>query len=1121
MGIQREHFYPKEEMLMFVKEISLRSVLVGVFSIAIALSFLYVEAFSQATSGSIGGTLTDPSGAVIPNASVKATEAATGVSRDAMTSEHGTYVVPRLAPGKYDLQIMATGFKLQEFKDVEVRLGVETTVNAALTVGGSSETLVVTADAQLVETNTAQATTVFENKKIEELPYLTGRLDSIAYLSPGVVTGLGSGNTNGADISVNGQRQRSNNFTIDGQDNNDISVTGPSLFMSNIDVVQEFSIITNNFSAEYGRNQGAIINIVTKSGTNDLHGSVYGYHTNSFFASNSYDNNRDEMDKPRSNDNTDGFTIGGPLKKDRIFYFGYFQIEKGKSISHNSSASSVITPAGLTELQKYFPNSIPLQVYQDYGPFSRPLGNPVILDGSTGTKTITMADVNEGNPISYEVGQITRSVSTPYDGYDFGNKWDFHINSNNVLNVRLLYQNTKWGNQMGSAAGYEIDVPGETWNTGATYSHLIGATASNELRFNYGRISVMFEGGNTYPFSELGSNLSNIDMPSGYLDFGLSNTYPQGRELNTYQFMDNFLTLKGRHTLKTGFDIRYQNTTSKFSPNANGRYAFTSFEKFINNVSNLYGAAGNTPIKYTETDYFGYFQDDFKIKPNLTINLGIRYEFTGQPMNRLNELTVDREANPDTALWDTTMPLSARTVPALESDNNNWAPRFGFAYTPKSANWLFGNDATVFRGGYSIAYDPAFYNIMLNVASSAPNVSTFTLSSVAMPAEPTGTNMTSTFAPPKGGDPRQRYQTQMDPSFHSPYAQNWTFGMQRQLGRDTFFEVRYVGTRGVSLFQSLNGNPLVSSYIDNGFSQYIPSGITAAANGRVLGDYATIRKRANTAGSTYHGLQTAFNGQIYDQLHLSMSYTWSHAIDNVSEIFGYLDQGSVAIAQNPFDINAGERGHSNIDIPHVWTANFTWDLPWMKSQANWLGKVFGGWEIAGIYRLTSGRPMTPVCYYCGNSTTDQSFNANAAGLYDSFRPFVSNPDAPVTAVGQYVSANELVDFQTGDPTTADKVHFIINDDTANQIMGTPFGIGRNTYRAGIFSQGDFSMYKKFKLKGERISMQLRWEVTNIFNTPFLGTPDVYIDDAGMGFMDATMNYGIENRDMVFGLRIIF
>jgi hypothetical protein len=1095
------------------------------FSFLVIIALTCLQAFPQATTGSIGGTLKDPSGAVLANANVKATETATGVVRETKTNEVGSFIIPRLPVGKYNLQFSASGFKINEFKDAEVRLGIETTVNAALEVGSSSEIVDVSATALMIEPSTSQVTTVFESKTVEDLPALTGRLDSLAYLTPGVVTGIGGGNTNGANISVNGQRQRSNNFTIDGQDNNDVSVTGPSLFMSNIDVVKEFSIITNNFSAEYGRNQGAIVNIVTKNGTNDFHGTLYAYHQNSHFYSNSYDNNRDGLPKPRENDNNDGFTVGGPLKKDKIFYFGNFGTEFYKSISFNQSTPSslAITPTGLNTLLAAFPNSIPLKTYQQYGPWSQPLGNPSILAGTISTSTVTA----QGLTVPFQVAQITRSAPVQFRSYDWGNKWDFNITPKDTLNTRVLFQDQNWTNQAYSPAGYEYGVPSRTINIGTTYTRSISNTKSNEFRFSYGRVAVMFQGGNTYKFDEIEKNLARITMPSGYLSFGLSNTFPQGRRLNSFQFINNYVQLSGKHTLKAGVEIRYQKTTSLFAPNVNGSFSFSSFANFINNTSTFTGASGNKPILYHETDFYGYFQDDFKIKSNLTLNLGVRYEFSGQPLNILHDLTVDRESNASIALWNTSLSLAQKTVPALPADTNNWAPRFGFAYTPRFANWLFGKDKTVFRGGYSIAYDPAFYNIMLNVASSAPTVAAYTISRAALPANPIGSTIasTATLTPVKGQDPRTKSQTINDPTFHSPYAENWSFGMQRQVARNNIFEVRYVGTRGVGLFQSRNGNPSVQPYLDNGFSSFLPSGLKAAANGRVIGDYALIRVRGNTGASTYHGLQTAYNGTFRD-LSIGLSYTFSHSIDNVSEIFGYLGSGSVAMAQNPWDINKGERGNSNIDIPHVGSVRFDFDIPWKKTQADVVGKVFGGWKLAGNYRITSGRPWTPVCFYCGNSTTDQSFNAGFAGYYDVVRPFLANPNAPVTAVGAYTPSGALVDWWpyyndgTEVPTTLSKVHFIANDDGANQKLKTPFGIGRNTERAGIFSRGDFAMYKKIPIRAERVSLQLRWEVTNIFNTPFLGTPDVYIDDAGT-FGDPKQNTGITPRNMTFGLRFLF
>jgi hypothetical protein len=1125
------------------------------FSIlALALAFVLGAAAPKvlaqgATTGSISGVVTDPQGGVIPGAIVKIISVDTGIERDTVSNDAGLFTMPRLASGKYTVRVSKQGFRLQEYREVIVRVAEDTALTARLELGSVTETVVVEATPPLVEANTAQTSNTFDQKKIGELPAVGNGLDAVALLAPGVIRGFGNVNSNGVTLSVNGQRSRSNNFTIDGQDNNDNTIGGPGLFLSIIDVVKEFTIITNNFSAEYGRNQGAIVNIVTKGGTNVVHGSLHASHQNSRLNANTFDNNRDGIVKPRFNDNRDAGAIGGPFKKDKAFFFFYLQSDQSKSISTNTSGvrARVITPAGLATIIGKCGATNTLVAYRDHGPFAQSIGNPTILPGSLGTGTYTplaSGDPCGGSSFDFETSRITRNTPTPTNQYDWGMKYDFYLTPKNTVNFRYLFQDGVTKNANGSSAGYEIDIPFRSQNLGVTYTRQLSSRQVNEVRFNYGRLAVAFEGANTFKFDDIQKNIARIAMPAGFLSFGLATNLPQNRFVRTWQWADNWTMQVGRHALKAGADLRRQLTPTGFLPTVNGAFTFSSsspvvpgpsssrgISNFIRNAPLQFnGAAGDKVLNIKETDLFLYFQDDFKIRPNFTLNLGIRYEYTGQPLNVVHDLTVARESNASTAFFNTALPLplSARTVPELAAPKKNFAPRFGFAYTPRWGQWLFGQDKTVIRGGFSIAYDPAFFNLLLNVSTAAPTVFLYVLSGprVAMPADVTGANLNTLFAPPVGTqDPRRLNQTQFDPSFRSPYAENWTFGIQRQLKPTLAFEVRYAGSRGVRLYQSRNGNPLVSGFLapcagqttGSCFASFVPSGITpGAVSGRVDDTFRVVRVRGNTAASTYHSLQSRLDGRLLNQLTLGVSYTYSHNIDNVSEVFGFVTGtprsgvGSIAIAQNPFDINKGERGSSNIDLTHALAANFIWDIPAFKSQHGVAGHVIGGWVLSGVYRWYTGRPMTPICFSCGNPVTDTLFNNTFFTGPDATRPFLSNLNAPPGSTGLFTSASSssLVlmnpDFTQGAATTPDKVQFIINDKNAATIFGTPFGVGRNTFRGPRFSQGNAALYKNIKIS-ERYSAQIRAEAENVFNTPFLGSPDLFIDDGTATFFNSAAN----------------
>ncbi|MGH9775172.1 MAG: TonB-dependent receptor domain-containing protein [Candidatus Acidiferrales bacterium] len=1114
------------------------------FAVVLGAGLMY----GQAVNGSISGSVIDAQGGAVVGAKIVITNLATGVVTNSESSSAGAFFVKDLPPGVYSVRITQQGFKAREYQQVTVELNKDTSLTVSLEVGDVSQTVTVESVAPIVETTTAQTTTTFETKKITDLPAVTGRLDSIALLSPGVIPGFGNVNSNGATLSVDGQRARSNNFTIDGQDNNDNSIGGPGLFESTIDFVQELSIVTNNFSAEYGRNQGAQVNIVTRSGTNDIHGALTAFFQSDGFNANSFSNDLNGTPKSHFNNNDDDASIGGPIKKDKIFYFLGFEYQKepGGFTATSSSSTFTITPKGIATLNAAFPNSIPVQVYGLDGPLTRAIGGPAILAGSEGNCTQELGKrkarcqvgtlVNGVAIPDFDVARITRTIPNGFTFYNAVGKMDFHIGSNTTLSARYLGQDqlSDFGGGA-SVAGYTISVPARSQNIGVTLTHQFSPRQVNEFRLAYGRLSVHFQGGNTFGFGQITNNIANVSMPASFQGFGLPTNLPQFRVVNTYQLVDNYSIQIGRHALKTGIDMRRQLTPDGFLPDINGLFVFSSMAGFIgNNPSSFTGASGSDLIGIRETDSFVYFQDDFKVKPNLTLNLGLRYEYTGQPNNILNKETVQRESNPATAIWNTALPLSARTVPALNAAKLDFAPRFGFAYTPHWGNRLFGQDNTVIRGGYSIAYDPDFFNLLLNVGTAAPTVLLFTLPSKQIPGgkppgmpstDITGANLHATLAPPAGLDPRIFNQTQFSSTFKSPYAQNWTLGMQRRIGQNMGFEIRYAGSRGVALFQSFNGNPCVSCFINAGFGSLVPSGIVPAANGRVNGTFNLVRTRGNAAQSTYHGLQTRFDGRLFHQVTLGASYTYSHNIDNSSEVFNFTGQGSVAIQQNPFNINGGERGNSNIDFRHVGTANFIWDIPAYKSQSGFIGHILGGWETTGILRLQTGRPITPLCAVsCGGTVDDTSFNAAFFGILTSTRPFAGSNSAPVGSVADFSAtcATSLVNVVSGACVTRNQVQFVINDGNTEKLFGTPFGVGRNNYFGPNLANLDFGLFKNIKIT-ERFSGQLRLEAENVFNHPSLATPDVFIDDVGSTFFSPqlTGNTVIPSRTITIGARILF
>jgi hypothetical protein len=645
----------------------------------------------------------------------------------------------------------------------------------------------------------------------------------------------------------------------------------------------------------------------------------------------------------------------------------------------------------------------------------------------------------------------------------------------------------------------------------------------------------------------------------------------------------------GQHQTKFGFDYRRLRNAVPFLPNVNGSYAFGSGTALANNTpSTLTVALGPPDLEYTEDDQFYYFQDDWRIRENFTLNVGIRYENTGQPINLLNDVTAGREAGSG-AFWRQNLPLEARVVPRIPVDKNNWAPRLGFVYSPRWGRWLFGENKTVISGGYGVAYDATFYNLMLNISTSSPTVFLTTVSGLGVPTNvPTGDTVRN--AAVQAGviafntfNPEFFDRTIIRRNWRSPYSQQWSLRWQRELNRDNVLEVRYVGNHAIGLFQTVNANPSIGNLF-NGFSrQYVDSADNATktvnfpgfpqllagarpltctddpntrdnegrCNGRLF-PFGVARERINGAQSNYHGLQMRFDSRLANQLTWGMTYTWSHAIDNSSEVFSFAGGNSVTVAQNPLDLTRSERGNSGFDARNVLTAHWIWDLPFGREQHGVLGRLMGGWQINGVVRFQTARLFTPThANATRNLYEDATTMAAFFGTQSHFRPFAGNPNAPLNRVGitdidaclfqgtafcgasgstrilrqsptGYWLLNDLnAATRTFTPVSPNDVRFIVNGPGAALRFGTPFGtIGRNTFHGDQIENLDLSIFKNTRVT-ERVSIRYTLGLYNALNHPNFGIPNsINLDNAGSTFYNFQENSG-GRRVIGMGLSISF
>jgi outer membrane receptor protein involved in Fe transport len=1175
---------------------------------------------AQATTGSLKGVVTDANGAVVSGATITAKNEATGIEAQTQSSGDGLYEFARLTPGKYTVTTEASNFKRTVNTGVDVNVGVVNPLDIKLQAGAISETVTVTAGTEeIVNRDQAQLSTSFETRKVEELPSNAagGGIDTLALLAPGVVPGFGNVNSNGTTLSVNGNRARSNNFTLDGTDNNDLTIGGPNFFVDNQDAVQEFQLITNNFSAQYGRNQGAIVNIVTKGGTNEFHGSAFEFHRNSsaldaMTNAERSDPNRGRRDKFISN--VFGGTFGGPIVKQKAFFFVDGQLTRQRQTFLFQAGNPAILPAGLATLSANFPGNPAIAALVNQSVFALQPSARVQGAGTATTgnlcfpKDPTLA-CSGANAVLVPTGFPEYLLPLPFDQKEYGLRGDFNLTSKDSFNAKYRYQQSPETGSNSQSNGFFGDVPFKSRNLNGQYTRQMSSRLVNNFSAAWQKLGVTFGGGCTDVLKGCITDTASIDKNFTNITYtgiraagvtlqsvGPATNVPQGREVRVAQFSDSMSWTKGRHSLLFGIDYRNLNNSVPFLPNLNGAFRFSSTARIVANAPSFVTiVAGQPTITYKENDQFYYVQDDWKVRENLTLNLGVRYEYTGQPINTLHDLTLARESNASTAIWRQSLPIDARTVPKIPVDKNNFAPRFGFAWVPrfgegKFAKTMLGeHDATVIRGGYSIAYDPAFYNILLNVSTATPTVfnntinnnSSLTAPLFRLPASPTGDVVRAAFSSSlqkNTFDPRFFNETIVGSDFHSPYSQQWSMGIQRQINRNNVAEIRYVGNHGVGLFQTINRNPDISN-LYNGFSisgfgtfpnfrsllgGAVPLTCTddpttadneGVCNGRILRQ-GNVRSRENTGSSTYNGLQARYNGRLFNQLTLGASYTFSKTLDNASEVFTF---GEGFASQNALDLNRGEKGLSGNDRRHASSMNVLWDVPFFKKQEGFTGHLLGGWQVNGTYVLASGRPFTPS-EFCnvaciGIGYEDIGFAGTFLG-FDNLRPFAGNRNAPRDSVGitatdagliffgspiaasptGLYSFNQLESAGNLVPVTANDVRFIFNGPGAARQFGTPFGtVLRNSERGPALNQLNIGIFKTTRIR-ENLKVQFRTELFNALNHPNPGygvafendLPDTFIEDAANAGGAGTFNgfndrkaMELSSRRVQFGLRIIF
>ncbi|MCI0349295.1 MAG: TonB-dependent receptor [Acidobacteriales bacterium] len=1112
--------------------------------LALTLTLLLTPAWSQSTTGSLTAVAADPTGAMIVDATVTVRHVETNITRTAHTNSDGRAYFPALAIGSYEVTIQKSGFAKVSRSGINVLLNQTAVVTQELKPAGSDEVVLVTEDAPLVNTTNSELGVRFDSDRLSDLPTSgMGALGggfrdvfSFGLSAPGV-SQINQGNTGfaaGTDYAVNGARVRSNNFIVDGQDVNEPGVSGVGVVWNNPDAIKEFQMITNQFTAEYGRNSGSVVNVVTKQGTNAFHGSAFWFHNSNPFNSLNNLDKANFTEAPLRIENQLGGTFGGPLYRNRTFFFGSLQRWSDRQLGSGSKINSAPTAAGQALLQANGGNRALVQALLTHlpaaggqtgtvtycfnpaqwnGPGAPPQWLTGTATGDTGlacrfqlANNQRSAPVAGWTPFGVPVGEIIGANRITFNNWQWSTRVDHQLTSKHSINGRYMYNDTyQEGTGQATPAGLANINPLRTQAAVFGVTSTLTTRWLNEFRIAYNRFATSTSPQDpislTIPsieVSELGLNGFNAVGTRTAIGYGVN--LPQSRINNIYQVTNNMGYTLSSHSMRWGVDFRKNRIRSDFNPNVRGQLRFGSLTNLVADFADLtaqlnqFLPGGQRIMYYDWNDWGFFFQDDWKVTPHFTLNLGLRYELPGNSVESIYEVN-DRivAANGANELF--------RYTSRPPDDTNNLMPRFGFNWNPQTSDsgmigWLTGGNKLVIRGGFTRAFDYAFLNMALNVTSAFPFQAAFsiprtpnsfanlfnqTLSTATLPcnALPAGVAVAKCLN-----------QTRISDGFRAPYADQFSFDIQRQIGANNSFRIGWVATKGTGLFQSLEGNPVLTCQ--------------TGTCPRVDNFQGVIRVRANTGSSIYHSLQTSFDRRLSRGLNGGVHYTYSSFIDDASEVFNP-SSAEVATMQNPLDPNkTGERARSTYDRPHRISTNIRYELPFMRTQQGFVGRVVGGWTVATLMTFQSGSPFTVLNGLDPGQLLRGSLVGNA--IRPNFAPGVTAEELRGMSVEEIraaiLSANSIGAFFTGVTP-------------ANPAGNVP----RNFLRGDGLASVDFSLVKEIKVR-EGHALQFRADAFNLPNHRNFGIPLALINTTPATFLDEKATDG-GNRRIFLALRYTF
>ena len=1023
-----------------------------ILSAAVVVAFLVLSSsvsFAQTSNGTIAGTMTDKTGGAVPKATVAASSQEVGEKRSTVTDSVGTYRIESLLPGKYLVIVTAPGFAVLKISNVEVKASFTTTVNGVLEVGSVAATVTVESSTeQELQTQSGELSHNISTAEINNLPVISLNPIALALTEPGVQSVASRDDfTNGFSFSVNGTRPRANNFLIDGQDNNDNAINGQAFQATNLEAISEVTILTNSYGAEFGRGGGSVTNVISKGGTNRWHGSLYDIHRNSALAAiPAEDKLTGVTSNPVDIENTFGYAIGGPIKRDKLFFFQSTQWDRERQTA-NGSTLRLPTPAGVTTLQSLGANANVAFLLASIGGLR---GDP--------TRVPRLIPLGNGRPV-VETGLVQRSgVSEPSNDRQEYSRVDWNASSSDVVTARYIRDDFSltpdFFNFPGSLPPYDSQQGGPSYTSGVNWVHTFSARAVNEFRFSFTSINFTFgptAGTAANPlFSSPRVTISGSGLPS----LGFPSNLPQFRSHKNWQYQEAFSYTIGTHTIKGGADISHLQVVDEIPFNSRGTLGingggldtsrpecnqpnppadctFRSLANFVDNFTGASGSAakvfGNPVLQPFVTTYAPYVQDTWRIRPNFTLDIGMRYEYWGTPENILPFPAIDTSQG--IGLIGSTFP-STYAHPQ-KGDKNNFAPRVGFAYTPRFWQKLLGQDKTVIRAGYGIFYDGLFTNILDNTGATTPNAVGGTITGGPGRGTAGASQLIPAITPTL--NPRAGVNT-IAANLANPLTHQWNLDVQREIPGRFLITAAYVGTRGERLFVNQEFNP----------------GILFGP--RVNPALGGITVRTNGGDSIYHAAQLKVDHKMAHGYLVRGSYTFSRLIDDGSEVF--TTSGLSSFSQDPFN-QAGDRGLSAFHRKHRLALTYIWEIPYVHSSDNFglsiLKALTRDWQTAGTISFTTGAPETVTV---GNDVLGDGRSGND-------RPNLADPTKPKTDISRYVVPPN----------------------------GTLGNVGRNDVLTPGRQDWNLAVQRIFKVPvkyPEAQQLMLRAEFFNAFNHPNLG-----------------------------------